>query len=75
MDARYPHAVRGITLILLATCCFGCLDAMSKVLVAHYPASALVWLSYVLETLVLESSFQPRLGLRLWRSSPPGQQL
>ena len=75
MDARYPHAVRGITLILLATCCFGCLDTLSKILVAHYPASALVWLRYVLQTLVMAAIFLPRMGLRLVRTTAPGLQV
>jgi drug/metabolite transporter (DMT)-like permease len=75
VDPRYPHAVRGIGLILLATCCFGCLDIMSKVLVAHYPASALVWLRYVLQTIVMAAIFLPRMGLRLVRTSAPGLQI
>ena len=75
MDPRYPHAVRGIGLILLATCCFGCLDTMSKYLVAHYPASSLVWLRYVLQTIVMAAIFFPRMGLRLIRTSSPGLQI
>ena len=61
--------------MLLATCCFGCLDTMSKYLVAHYPASALVWLRYVLQTLVMMAIFLPRMGLRLVRTSAPYVQL
>ena len=62
-------------LILLATCCFGSLDTMSKYLVTHYPASALVWLRYVLQTIVMAAIFLPRMGLRLVRTSSPGLQL
>jgi drug/metabolite transporter (DMT)-like permease len=61
--------------MLLATGCFGCLDTMSKVLVAHYPASALVWLRYVMQTLVMMAIFLPRMGLGLVRTSSPGLQL
>jgi drug/metabolite transporter (DMT)-like permease len=61
--------------MLLATACFGCLDTMSKVLVAHYPASALVWLRYVLQTLVMAAIFLPRVGLRLVRTTSPGVQI
>ncbi len=75
MDPRYPHALQGIVLILLATCCFGCLDTMSKYLVAHYPASALVWLRYVLQTIVMAAIFLPRMGLRLVRTSSPVLQI
>jgi drug/metabolite transporter (DMT)-like permease len=62
-------------LILLATCCFGSLDTMSKYLVTHYPASALVWLRYVLQTIVMAAIFFPRMGLRLVRTSSPGLQI
>ena len=58
--------------MLLATCCFGCLDTLSKYLVAYYPASALVWLRYVLQTLVMMALFLPRMGLHLVRTSSPG---
>ena len=61
--------------MLLATACFGCLDTLSKVLVAHYPAAALVWLRYVLQTLVMMAIFLPRMGLRLVRTTAPGLQL
>ena len=62
-------------LILLATCCFGCLDTLSKVLVSHYPASALVWLRYVLQTIVMAAIFLPRMGLKLVRTKSPGLQI
>ena len=61
--------------MLLATGCFGCLDTLSKYLVAHYPAASLVWLRYVLQTLVMLAIFLPRMGLRLVRTSSPGLQL
>lgn len=61
--------------MLLATACFGCLDTLSKYLVAHYPAAALVWLRYVLQTLVMMAIFLPRMGLRLVRTTAPGVQL
>ena len=61
--------------MVLATFCFGCLDTMSKYLVAYYPASALVWLRYLLQTLVMMAIFLPRIGLRLIRTSSPGVQV
>jgi drug/metabolite transporter (DMT)-like permease len=75
MDSAYPHALRGIGLIVLATFCFGCLDTLSKYLVAYYPAPALVWLRYVLQTLVMMAIFLPRMGRRLMRTSAPGVQI
>ena len=61
--------------MLLATCCFGCLDTISKYLVAYYPAASLVWLRYVLQTVVMMAIFLPRMGLRLVRTTAPGTQL
>ena len=61
--------------MVLATFCFGCLDTMSKYLVAHYPASALVWLRYVMQTLVMMAIFLPRMGKRLVRTSLPKVQV
>jgi threonine/homoserine efflux transporter RhtA len=37
---------------------------MSKYLVSYYPASALVWLRYVLQTVVMAAIFLPRMGMR-----------
>ena len=75
MDPRHPHAVRGIALMLLATCCFSCLDTLSKLLVAHYPSPAIVWLRYVLQTLVMMAMFLPRMGRSLMRTTAPGLQI
>jgi drug/metabolite transporter (DMT)-like permease len=61
--------------MILATCSFGCLDTMSKFLVAHYPAPALVWLRYMLQTLVMAAVFLPRMGTRLVRTSSLGLQM
>jgi drug/metabolite transporter (DMT)-like permease len=61
--------------MVLATFCFGSLDTMSKYLVAYYPAPALVWLRYVLQTLVMMAIFLPRMRMRLVRTSSPGVQV
>jgi drug/metabolite transporter (DMT)-like permease len=60
--------------MLLATCCFGCLDTMSKYLVVYYPASSLVWVRYVMQTVVMAAIFLPRMGMRLLRTTSPGVQ-
>jgi drug/metabolite transporter (DMT)-like permease len=66
---RYPHAVRGIGLLVLGTTAFGCLDTFSKFLVAYYPAPALVWLRFLLQTLVMAALFLPRMGRGLVRTT------
>jgi drug/metabolite transporter (DMT)-like permease len=61
--------------MLLAVSCFGCLDTISKILAAHYPAPAIVWGRYVLQTVVMVAIFAPRMGLRLVRTTNPGLQI
>ena len=74
MDPRYPHAARGIGLMLLAVSTFACLDSTSKYLGQHYPAPAVVWLRSVLQTLVMMAVFVPRMGPGLVRTSSLGLQ-
>jgi drug/metabolite transporter (DMT)-like permease len=69
LDPDHPHAVRGIGLIVLATCAFGSLDVLSKILVVFYPAPALVWLRYLLQTVVMAAIFLPRMGWGLVRTT------
>jgi drug/metabolite transporter (DMT)-like permease len=61
--------------MLLAVSCFGCLDTISKFLAAHYPAPAIVWARYVLQTVGMVAIFAPRMGLRLVRTTNPGLQI
>src|SRR5437868_7529636 len=75
MDARFPHALRGIGLMILATTVFGCLDATSKYLSQSYPAPAVVWQRFLLQTLVMMAVFMPRMGLSLAKTTSPGLQV
>src|SRR6185436_13410162 len=75
MDPRQPHVLRGIALLVLATSTFSLLDSTSKYLSQHYPAPALVWQRYVLQTLVMAAIFMPKMGLSLARTSSPGLQV
>ena len=68
MDARYPHAARGIGLMLLAVSTFACLDTTSKYLGQFYPAPAIVWQRCVLQTLVMAAIFIPQMGWGLVRT-------
>jgi drug/metabolite transporter (DMT)-like permease len=61
--------------MLLAVSCFGCLDTISKILAAHYPAPAIVWARYVLQTVAMVAIFMPRMGLSLVRTRNPWLQI
>jgi drug/metabolite transporter (DMT)-like permease len=61
--------------MLCAVTGFGCLDAISKYLVAHYPAPSIVWMRSVLQTAFLFVVFAPSMGRRLLRSTSIGLQL
>jgi len=43
LNPRYPHALRGIVLMIAAVSTFTCLDTTSKYLAQHYPVPAIVW--------------------------------
>ncbi|MGQ0650989.1 MAG: DMT family transporter [Betaproteobacteria bacterium] len=75
MDPRFPHALRGIGLMVLATATFGFLDSTSKYLSDHYPAPAVVWQRFVLQTLVMMAIFMPGMGLSLVKTGSFGLQV
>lgn len=74
-DPRFPHALRGIGLMVLATATFGFLDSGSKYLSDFYPAPAVVWQRFVLQTLVMMAVFMPQMGLSLVRTRSPWLQV
>jgi len=41
------HPLRGIGLMVLAVSTFACLDAISKLLTAHYAIATIVWARYL----------------------------
>lgn len=61
--------------MVLATTVFGCLDSLSKYLTGSYPAPAIVWQRFALQTLVMMALFMPRMGLSLVKTASPGLQL
>jgi drug/metabolite transporter (DMT)-like permease len=75
MDARFPHALRGIALMVLAVTLFGCLDSLSKYLIGSYPAPAIVWQRFLLQTLAMVALFGPTMRMTLVRTVSPGLQL
>lgn len=61
--------------MVLATATFGFLDSGSKYLSEHYPAPAVVWQRFALQTLVMMAVFLPQMGLALVKTRSPWLQL
>src|SRR2546421_1165938 len=68
LNPRYPHALRGIGLMVLAVSTFTCLDTTSKYLAQHYPVPAIVWARYVVQMLLMVVVLAPRIGMALVRT-------
>lgn len=66
--------LRGISLIVLATLLFATHDTLSKYLSGIYPVIMVVWVRYVLHTLLMAGIFMPSAGLRVLRTKRPGLQ-
>ena len=69
VNPQYPHALRGIALMVAAVSTFTCLDTTSKYLAQHYPVAAIVWARYVVHMVLMAAVLGPRMGAELWRTS------
>src|SRR3954470_9745366 len=69
LNPRYPHALRGIVLMIAAVSTFTCLDTTSKYLAQHYPVPAIVWARYVVHMVLMAVVLGPRMRLALLRTS------
>src|SRR5258705_292327 len=69
LNPRYPHALRGIGLMVLAVSTFTCLDTTSKYLSQYYPVPAIVCARYVVQMLLMVAVLAPRMGMRLLQTS------
>ncbi|MGQ7956374.1 DMT family transporter [Pseudomonas sp. SP16.1] len=69
------HPFRGIGLMVLATFLFASHDAMAKHLAGFYPIVLIVWVRYLVHTLLMAGIFLPQSGLRVLRSKRPGLQV
>ena len=72
---RLGPELRGILLTLLAMGLFGCMDGISKFLVAHYPPTLVLWLRHVAAVPVAFLILARRHPTRLLRPRAPGLQL
>lgn len=59
---------KGILLIVVATMFFASHDAMSKYLTGFYPVLMVIWVRYVVHTLLMMGIFLPKTGLRVLRT-------
>ena len=66
--------LKGISLIVLATLLFATHDALSKYLSGIYPVIMVVWVRYLLHTLLMAGIFMPSAGLPVLRTRRPGLQ-
>src|SRR5438067_4133780 len=69
LNPRYPHALRGIALMIAAVSTFTCLDTTSKYLSQHYPVPAIVWVRYVVHMALMVVVLAPRMGMVLVRTA------
>ena len=69
LNPAYPHALRGIGLMVLAVSSFTCLDTTSKYLAQHYPVAGIVFVRYIVEMLLMVIVLAPRMGKQLVRTS------
>ncbi|GGK01110.1 DMT family transporter [Pseudomonas matsuisoli] len=66
--------LKGILLIVAATFLFASHDAVSKYLSGFYPVVLVVWVRYLVHTLLMAGIFVPQSGLRVLRTRRPGLQ-
>jgi len=69
------HNYLGALYLSLAVLCFATIDTLAKVLSPHYPVTSLVWMRYLVQTLLLAVFVGPRMGLALVRTRRPGLQV
>ena len=69
LNPRYPHALRGIVLMIAAVSTFTCLDTTSKYLAQHYSVPAIVFFRYVVHMVLMALVLGPRMGGALWRTT------
>ncbi|WP_437882796.1 DMT family transporter [Pseudomonas sp. LRF_L74] len=61
----------GIALVVFATFLFSSHDALSKYLSGIYPVVMVVWVRYVVHTVLMAGIFMPQSGLRVLRTRRP----
>lgn len=74
-DGLSASPLPGILLLLAATATFACLDTLGKWLMQTYPVAMVVWVRYLMHTLLMIALLAPRMGWNLVRSNAVGMQI
>lgn len=62
---------KGMLLVLLATLLFASHDVLSKYLSGFYPVMLVIWVRYLMHTVLMMGIFLPQSGLRILRTRRP----
>lgn len=66
---------KGMLLVLTATLLFASHDVLSKYLSGFYPVMLVIWVRYLIHTLLMMGIFLPQSGLRVLRTKRPVLQI
>jgi drug/metabolite transporter (DMT)-like permease len=67
--------LKGMLLIVVATLLFSSHDVLSKYLSGIYPVMLVIWVRYLVHTLLMMGIFLPQSGLRILRTRRPWHQV
>ena len=65
------HPFKGMLLMVVATLLFASHDVLSKYLSGFYPVMLVIWVRYLVHTLLMMGIFLPQSGLRILRTKRP----
>lgn len=75
LSSTTRHRQIGIALVVVTTLMFSVLDVSAKWLVQTLPVIQVVWLRFLMHTLLMGGLFFPSMGPRLWALSQPRLQV
>src|SRR5260221_13703115 len=72
---HHRRTLRDIGCIMSAVFMFSGMDTLAKYMLRSYPMSALMWARYMVHVVVVLALLGPRMGTKLFRTSPPWLQM
>ena len=75
LSSTMRHRQIGIALVVVTTLMFSVLDVSAKWLVQTLPVIQVVWLRFLIHTLLMGGLFLPSMGPRLWAVTQPRMQV